>query len=186
MPILMSMSSLRSLGWALVVGLALFAVPAAAHADDGVSSDAALLAPPVTVPVPKPPKARSGRRVGGTAIVVLGAALAVLSVVATVGFAKSAAGPAPKTDCAPSENGGDNGYLCGTGAAAGHALAPYLAVLMGGSALGSGGIIVSGVYLLKDDRARTTPTASVREPTWVGPQVTYGKGAQVSPLTFRF
>jgi hypothetical protein len=130
---------------------------------------------------------------GGTALVVVGAALGIVSLVGVVVFG-SAATRTPNQEACRDGNtpGRDGGIMCGFG----QGLAAVFTLFSAVGMLAGGGIVAGGVALLADSGAGTTQkptpplTAFVREPTWVGtrgmPPGPSHKPGFVVPLSFAF
>lgn len=118
--------------------------------------------------------ASAAGEVGGTALVVVGSGLAIASfvgLVAGIGLASQ-----PTTPC-----GND---WCGLGAAVGQ----FIAIVSGVGLVAGGGVILGGVAVMDDAKAKTTQRAwAGREPTWLGPQLgAPPKRAALVPLSFSF
>lgn len=138
--------------------------------------------------------ASGAAQAGGTALVVVGATLGIISLVGVVTFGSIATRTPNQAACHDGEAPHrDGGIMCGFG----EGIAAVLTLISAVGMLAGGGIVAGGVALLVDSGASTTQkeatpplTAFVREPTWVAPRgMPPGpshKPGFVVPLSFAF
>jgi hypothetical protein len=114
-----------------------------------------------------------GGQAGGTVLVVLGSAVALVSGLGLlVGISLAAQ---PDTPC-------HTDWCIDP-----HPVGGALALLSGLGLLMGAGVIVGGTAIIEDAKGKTTQRPwSGREPTWVGPQATAPKKAGFVPLSFSF